>query len=600
MTQSDTGADELERGALRDQAKQATRLLRRAAAPDRGHLYWATLWLILAAGLEVAGPLLGKMLIDDHLLPREMDGPRMALLLAGLVLSGWIASWVRYRQLLRLSGLAMRSVQRLREWVYGHVLRLPMAFFDRAITGQLVSRVTNDTEAVKTLYIQVLFVMLDNSIVLIGTMIAMAWLDWRLMLIVLALVPAVAGIVWLYQRLSAPAVTRARALRSDINGQMAESIGGMTVLQASNAEARFGERFLATNRSHYTARVAELRANAFLLRPALDLLNVALLALVIFAFGQRQIGAVEVGVLYAFVSYIARVVEPLIQITMQFSGLQQAVVAAARVNTLLGEAGAPEHALGRAADGAAFDAAAPAVRIRHLEFAYVPGQPVLHDLSLDVPQGAFFGIVGHTGSGKSTLLSLLLRYYVVEQGSIEIGGLSLASIGNERFRNEVGLVPQDPFILAASARENIDMGRGLPLERLQAAAKAAHAHDFIAALEDGYDTQLGEGGSRLSSGQKQLIAIARALAGEPRILLLDEATSRIDSATEQIVQQALEELRGKVTIIAIAHRLSTIREADRIVVLNHGKITEAGAHEELMRIEGGLYQRLYLLQQIAV
>jgi len=590
----------VERGELRDQAKLATRLLRRAAAPERRHLIVATLWLILAAGLEVIGPLLGKALIDDHLLPRRLDWPQMALLLGGLVLTGWIASWVRYLQLIRLSGLAMRSVQRLREWVYSHVLRLPMAFFDRAITGQLVSRVTNDTEAVKTLYIQVLYVMLDNSIVLVGTMVAMAWLDWRLMLIVLALVPAVAGIVWLYQRLSAPAVTRARALRSDINAQMAESIGGMSVLQASNAELRFGERFLKTNRSHYTARLAELRANAFLLRPALDLLNVALLALVIFAFGQRDVGAVEVGVLYAFVSYIARVVEPLIQITMQFSGLQQAVVAAARVNTLLDEAGAPEHAAGRALDDAAFAADAPAVRVRNLQFAYVAGQPVLHDLSLDVPQGAFFGIVGHTGSGKSTLLSLLLRYYVADQGSIEIGGLPLAGIGNERFRNEVGLVPQDPFILAASARENIDMGRGLPLERLQVAARAAHAHDFIAALEDGYETQLGEGGSRLSSGQKQLIAIARALAGAPRILLLDEATSRIDSATEQIVQEALEELRGKVTIIAIAHRLSTIRQADRIIVLNHGRITEAGPHEALMRIDGGLYQRLYLLQQIAV
>ncbi|MDY0978009.1 ABC transporter transmembrane domain-containing protein [Massilia sp. CFBP9012] len=590
----------VERGELRNQAKLATRLLRRAAAPEKRHLAVATLWLILAAAFEVMGPLLGKALIDDHLLPRNLDWTQMTLLLGGLVVTGWISSWVRYLQLIRLSGLAMRSVQRLREWVYGHVLRLPMAFFDRAITGQLVSRVTNDTEAVKTLYIQVLYVMLDNSIVLIGTMIAMAWLDWRLMLIVLTLVPAVVGIVWLYQRLSAPAVTRARALRSDINAQMAESIGGMSVLQASNAEVRFGERFLGTNRNHYTARVAELRANAFLLRPALDLLNVALLALVIFAFGQREVGAVEVGVLYAFVSYIARVVEPLIQITMQFSGLQQAVVAAARVNTLLDEAGAPEHDPKRAHDDSVFSATAPAVRVRNVEFAYVAGQPVLHDLSLDVPQGAFFGIVGHTGSGKSTLLSLLLRYYVADKGSIEIGGLPLAGIGNERFRNEVGLVPQDPFILAATARENIDMGRGLPLERLQAAARAAHAHDFITALEDGYETQLGEGGSRLSSGQKQLIAIARALAGEPRILLLDEATSRIDSATEQIVQEALEELRGKVTIIAIAHRLSTIREADRIIVLNHGKITEAGPHEELMRIEGGLYQRLYLLQQIAV
>jgi ATP-binding cassette subfamily B protein/ATP-binding cassette subfamily C protein/ATP-binding cassette subfamily B multidrug efflux pump len=481
------------------------------------------------------------------------------------------------------------------------VLRLPMAFFDRAITGQLVSRVTNDTEAVKTLYIQVLFVILDSGIVLLGTTAAMAWLDWHLMLIVLALVPAVLGIVWLYQRLSAPAVTRARALRSDINGQMAESIGGMSVLQANNAQDRFGARFADTNRAHYKARLSELRANALLLRPALDLLNVVLLAVVIYSFGQRSMNAVEVGVLYAFISYIARVVEPLIQITMQFSGLQQAVVATSRVAALLDEPEAPEHTAGRGDSARVPDRdGMPAVRVQHLTFAYVPGQPVLHDLSLDIPQGAFFGIVGHTGSGKSTLLSLLLRYYSPGQGSIEINGEPLAAIGNERFRSEVGLVPQDPFLLAASARENIDMGRGLPQARIEEAARAAHAHDFIAALEQGYDTSLGEGGSRLSTGQKQLIAIARALAGRPRVLLLDEATSHIDSQTEQIVQEALDELRGKVTIIAIAHRLSTIRDADRIVVLNHGRIAEAGSHEALMRMEGGIYQRLYMLQQLSV
>jgi ATP-binding cassette, subfamily B, multidrug efflux pump len=588
-------------GQIRQQARQATRLLRRAAWPDREHLWWAIFWLVLSAGLEVLGPLLGQKLIDDHLLPHHLDWPRMALLLAGVLVFGWAASWLRFLQLVRLSGLAMRSVQRLREWVYGHVLRLPMAFFDRAITGQLVSRVTNDTEAVKTLYIQVLFVILDSGIVLVGTTAAMAWLDWRLMLIVLALVPAVLGIVWLYQRLSAPAVTRARALRSDINGQMAESIGGMSVLQANNAQARFGERFAATNRAHYKARLSELRANALLLRPALDMLNVVLLAVVIYSFGQRSMSGVEVGVLYAFISYIARVVEPLIQITMQFSGLQQAVVATSRVAALLDEPEAPEHATSRA-DGTSAPPrdGVPAVRVQHLTFAYAPGQPVLHDLSLDIPHGAFFGIVGHTGSGKSTLLSLLLRYYTPGQGSIEINGEPLAAIGNERFRAEVGLVPQDPFLLAASARENIDMGRGLPQSRIEEAARAAHAHGFIAALEQGYDTPLGEGGSRLSTGQKQLIAIARALAGQPRVLLLDEATSHIDSQTEQIVQEALDELRGRVTIVAIAHRLSTIRDADRIVVLNHGRIAESGTHESLMQIDGGLYQRLYLLQQLAV
>jgi ATP-binding cassette subfamily B protein/ATP-binding cassette subfamily C protein/ATP-binding cassette subfamily B multidrug efflux pump len=588
-----------EKQTAREQTKRALGLLQRASAPDIRHLYWAVLWLALAAGMEVIGPLLGKRLIDEHLLPHHLDWPRMSLLLGGVLVTGWIATGLRYLQLVRLSGVAMRSVQRLREQVYGHVLRLPMAFFDRAITGQLVSRVTNDTEAVKGLYIQVLFVILDSTIVLVGTVAAMAWLDWRLMSIVVALLPFVLVIVWAYQRLSAPAVTRARQLRSDINAQIAESIGGMSVLQANNAEQRFGKRFAKTNDEHYIQRMAEIRANAWLLRPALDMLNALLLAAVILMFGQREMSAAEVGVLYAFINYIARVIEPLIQITMQFSQLQQSVVATARVAILLDEAEAPEHSQQARHPRSAANDAALAVQIRDLDFAYVDKQTVLHWLSLDIPQGAFFGIVGHTGSGKSTLLSLLLRYYPAPHGSILMNGMPLDEIDNDQFRADVGLVPQDPFLLAASARENIDMGRGLTQQQIEAAARAAHAHGFIMAMEEGYDTVLGEGGSRLSSGQKQLIAIARALAGQPRILLLDEATSRIDSQTEQVVQQALNELRGRVTIIAIAHRLSTIRDADQIVVLNHGRIDEKGPHDALMQIEGGLYQRLYLLQQLA-
>ena len=580
-----------DRTAQPGERRAAMALLWRAAAPDRLELRRAILWLVVAGLLEAVGPLLGKHLIDEYLVPRQLDWGAMGLLLAGVFVVGAASSTLVYLQLVRLAGLAMRSVKRLREQVYGHVLSLPMAFFDKAITGQLVSRITNDTEQVKQLYVQVLFVMLGSLTTLFGALVAMAWLDWRLMLIVLLLMPAVIVNVWLYQHYSSRAVTRSRELRSEINAQMAESISGMSVLQATGAARRFGARFDTTNGAHYDARLGELRANAWLLRPALDLLNVVLTAAVIWAFGLQSLGAVEVGVLYAFVSYIARVADPLIQITMQFSQLQQAMIAAARVNTLLEQAAPPRLAQGRELE-------AGAVRVCDVTFGYDPAQPVLHDLRLDVPAGGFYGIVGHTGSGKSTLLSLLLRFYRAQTGRIEFDGIPIEQIGDAAYRAQVGLVPQEPFLLAASARENIDMGRGLDEETLVAAAQAARCHGFICALEDGYDTPLGEGGARLSSGQKQLVAVARALAGKPRVLFLDEATSRIDSETEQIVQQALTELHGKVTIIAIAHRLSTIRAADRIVVLNHGRIAEQGTHDALMTIAGGIYQRLYLLQQI--
>ena len=568
-------------------------LLLEAAAPEKSQLRRGVGWLLAAASLEALGPIMSKYFIDVYLLPRHFDLPAMGLLLTLLLLTGWAASWIRFAQLTRMAGIARRSVLRLRERVYAHVLALPMAFFDKAITGQLVSRVTNDTEAVNMLYRQVLYVMLDSSIVVLGSLIAMAWLDWRLMLIVAMLVPAMLIIITIYQRLSGPAVARSRQLRSDINAQMAESMAGMAVLQSAGAAPRFAQRFELTNAAHLGARLEELRANAWLLRPALDLLNVLLVVTVIYGFGKREMSGLEVGLLYAFLSYIGRVVDPLIQITMQFGQLQQSMVAASRVRTLLQET-APVQATVTGREITQGD-----ISIEHLSFGYDPELPVLHELNLQIPAGSFVGIVGHTGSGKSTLLSLLLRFYSAQSGRIAIDGLPLSSIPDAAFRAAVGLVPQEPYLMAASARENIAMGRDISEAAIIAAAQAAKIDEFLAGLPQGYDTLLGAGGALVSTGQKQLIAMARALAGAPRILFLDEATANIDSATEQVVSEALEALRGQVTIVAIAHRLSTIRAADQIIVLNHGHLIERGSHAELMTHEGGLYQRLVQLQELA-
>jgi len=572
---------------------QSIGLLMEVAGPERPQLIRGGLWLLLAAALEVISPILGKRYIDHYLLPGHYDLGAMAGLLALVLFTGWAATWTRYAQLSRMAGVARRSVLRLRERVYAHVLALPMAFFDRAITGQLVSRVTNDTEAVNQLYRQVLYVMLDSSIVVIGCLVAMAFLDWRLMLIVATLVPAMVLIIKGYQRLSAPAVARTRQLRSDINAQMAESMAGMAVLQAAGAAGRFGERFEAVNAEHRVSRIAELRANAWLLRPALDLLNVLLLVTILYGFGRRDMSGLEVGLLYAFLSYIARVVEPLIQITMQFGQLQQSMVAASRVRALLEE----DEFRGPPQDGAPIERGA--IRIEGLTFGYDAARPVLHGLDVDMPAGSFTGIVGHTGSGKSTLLSLLLRFYTAQQGRISIDGQPLEGVPDAAFRDAVGLVPQEPFLLSASVRDNIAMGRpGISNEAVEAAARDARAHDFITALPQGYDTKLGEGGARVSSGQRQLLAMARALAGSPRILFLDEATSNVDSETEARIGAALAALHGRVTVVAIAHRLSTIRAADQILVLNHGRLQERGTHEALMGVEGGLYRRLVELQTL--
>jgi ATP-binding cassette subfamily B protein/ATP-binding cassette subfamily C protein/ATP-binding cassette subfamily B multidrug efflux pump len=224
---------------------------------------------------------------------------------------------------------------------------------------------------------------------------------------------------------------------------------------------------------------------------------------------------------------------------------------------------------------------------------------VLHGVNVDIPAGSFTGIVGHTGSGKSTLLSLLLRFYTAQQGRISVDGQLLQAVPDAAFREAVGLVPQEPFLLSASVRENIAMGRpGVSDAAVEQAARDARAHDFIAALPQGYDTRLGEGGARVSAGQKQLLAMARALAGAPRLLFLDEATSNVDSETEARIGEALAALHGRVTVIAIAHRLSTIRAADQILVLNHGRLAERGAHEALMGLDGGLYRRLVELQTL--
>ncbi|GAA4899300.1 ABC transporter ATP-binding protein [Ferrimonas pelagia] len=551
------------------------------------------LLLLLATALDVVGPLLAKIYIDDYLLTGDLRWQLILQLLLIYLLCQLGAGAFRYLQALSFTKMALNAVTDIRKRAFARVMRLPMRYFDHARTGQLVSRITNDTEAIKDLYVQFLSNVLGNAVMLLGILVAMALLDLTLMMIALALVPAVITIIYLYQRLSGPAVAQSRVQRAEINGSLNESIGGMAVIQASNQSERFLRHFGQINDHYYRSRLRTVFASGLLLRPAIDLLSITTTVGILWLFGQQVVaGVAEIGVLYAFLNYMARFTEPLAEITQRFNLYQQAMVAGDRVAKLLDE---PEARYGE--QQAQLDNGS--MTLTGLSFGYLPAKTVLHDIDLKVPDGGFYAIAGHTGSGKSTLLSLLLGFYPAPRGSVLIGGSDIHDLAQSALRHGIGLILQEPFVLADSVRANIDMGRGLSEQQVQSAARKAHLHQAILQLPQGYATTLGEGGLRLSTGQRQQLIIARALAGEPRILLLDEATANIDSETEQVVQQALARLRGEITIIAVAHRLSTIKQADHIVLLSHGRISEQGDHRQLMALEGGTYRAMYELQQQA-
>jgi ATP-binding cassette subfamily B protein/ATP-binding cassette subfamily C protein/ATP-binding cassette subfamily B multidrug efflux pump len=579
----------------RNQARRAFALLFDYIHRDRPLLVKALILLVLATAADVTGPLLTKVYIDRYLLPDKLRWPPVAMLLGTYLLVQLLAAWLRFHQTMKFTDMALLAVQDIRERAFQRALHLPLRWFDRAITGQIVSRITNDTESIKDLYVQFLSVVLTNSVLLVGILIAMALLDPLLMLIALLMVPAVIGLIWLYQRASGAAVSRQRQLRSEINGLLGESISGMDVIQASGQQERFIGRFETLNRAYYHSRLQTIRISAALLRPAIDLMSVLVLLAVIWSFGLQPVEqTLEIGVLYAFINLLGRFTEPLAEITQRFNLYQQAMIAGQRVQALLDEAEDPSLS-----QGGSGTITRGQVQVRQLGFGYQPDQPVLRGISFDLAPGQFLGIAGPTGSGKSTLLSLLLRYYTPDRGEIRIDGHPLQALSNAALRAGIGLIPQEPFIVAGSIRDNIDMGRGLTDAAIEQAAAQAHLLPLIRQLPEGMHTPLGERGTRLSTGQRQQLVIARALAGSPRILLLDEATASVDSETEQVVQRALHELHGRVSLIVIAHRLSTIREADNILLLVNGEIVESGPHRALMQIEQGRYARLYRLQQQA-
>lgn len=567
----------------------------RYALRDRKLLRQTLLLLLIATAADVAGPLLIKVFLDHYVIPGNWQLDSILWLGIAYIFFMIVAAGSNYLQAVRLNIIAQHSVQTLREQVFAKVMMLPLSHFDHTPTGSMISRITNDTESIKELYVNVVGSFIQNMMRILGVIIAMAILDWQLMIICLLFVPVVAIVMWFYQRLSAPLFHKARGLLSDINAKLHESISGIKILQLTGQENRFRRSFASLAENHYQARRRTAHLDAWLLRPLVDLLQLLILAGLLFTFGYSSLNnPVEIGVIYAFVAYLGRFSEPLIEITQRLNLYQQAIVAGERVFELLDtEVKEPKRDVqARISKGD--------IEFDHIHFSYDNNQKVINNISLMIPAGKFHSIIGHTGSGKSTLTQLLLRFYTPQQGMIRIDGQPLTLFSETELRRAIGIVQQDPFIFNSSIRNNIILGGKLDGKEIDDAtlihaAKQAGLHQHVLRLPQAYDTLLDERGSNFSTGQRQLLALARALVHRPQILILDEATANIDSHTEAEIQQALMKLHGKVTLLVIAHRLSTIEKADEIIVLHQGEIVQRGDHRTLLK-QSGIYQHLHQMQ----
>lgn len=557
-------------------------------SPWRKPLGVAVIMLWVAAAAEVSGPLLISYFIDNMVAKNNLPLGMVAGLVAAYLGLQVLAASLHYAQSLLFNRAAVGVVQQLRTDVMDAALRQPLSEFDTQPVGQLISRVTNDTEVIRDLYVTVVATVLRSAALIGAMLVAMFSLDWHMALVAILIFPAVLVVMVIYQRYSTPIVRRVRAYLADINDGFNEVINGMSVIQQFRQQARFGERMGEASRSHYLARMQTLRLDGFLLRPLLSLFSALILCGLLMLFSFTSAGTIEVGVLYAFISYLGRLNEPLIELTTQQSMLQQAVVAGERVFELMD---GPRQRYGQDPR----PLASGQIDVEDVSFAYRDDNLVLQNVSLSVPSRSFVALVGHTGSGKSTLASLLMGYYPLSQGEIRLDGRPLRSLSHSVLRQGVAMVQQDPVVMADSFLANVTLGRDISEEQVWQALETVQLAELARGMSEGIHTQLGEQGNTLSVGQKQLLALARVLVATPQILILDEATASIDSGTEQAIQQALAAVREHTTLVVIAHRLSTIVEADTILVLHRGQAVERGTHQQLLAAQGRYWQ-MYQLQ----
>lgn len=513
----------------------------------------------------------------------------LSLIYVLLLLAAAGLNWI---QQILLQRSAHKIIKRMRLDVFTHLQRLPVRYFDQTPIGKIVSRVTNDTETIRDLYLGVLARVFSGIITMAGILVAMFFLDYRLGLVSLIIIPIVYFWIQLFQKLATKNNFKVRSLVADMNGQLNENIQTMPIIQAYAREKEVLAEFEQKNEENYQTRAKLLRLDALMSHNLSYFLKNLTLALLIWVVGGKSLmngSFLSLGILYAYIDYVSRLFEPVTQIMNQLSPLQQALVSADRMFQLLDEKG-------EAVEQGRVPRFKGAVSFKDVEFSYEAGNPVLREIQIDALPGATIALVGHTGSGKSSIMNLLMRFYDPSKGQLLIDGQDVTRLPKQAVREHMGIVLQDPFLFTGTIRSNITLGNpDISEERVRQAIEAVGADRFIDRLPNGLDEPVIEKGATLSAGERQLISFARALAFDPAILVLDEATASVDSETEAVIQDALLTLtKGRTTFI-IAHRLSTIKDADEILVLDHGQIVERGPHDVLLAMSG-IYAKMYALQ----
>ena len=533
-------------------------------------------------------PLVASHFIDQYLGNLSQFAVTVLIAYYGLYI---LQTLIQYIGNLLFARVSYSIVRDIRKDAFDNMEKLGMSYFDKTPSGSIVSRLTNDTETISDMFSGLLSSFISAIFIFVTTLYTMMVLDFRLTGLVLLFLPLIFILVNLYRKKSVKIIEKTRSFLSDINSKLAESIEGIRIIQAFNQEKRLQEEFDEINEEHYVYANRSVALDALFLRPAMSLLKLLGYAVLMAYFGYRGLYiGMTAGTMYAFIQYINRLFDPLIEVTQNFSILQTSMVSAWRVFALIDQSNyEPVQADSELAirEGN--------IRFEHVCFSYDGVNQILDDISFSVKKGETIAFVGHTGSGKSSIINVLMRFYEFQSGRVLIDNVDIRNYSHQELRKNMGLVLQEPFLYHGTIKSNIAMYQEISDEEVKAAAEFVDADAFIQELPQGYNSPVSERGSSFSTGQRQLLAFARTVASQPKILILDEATANIDSETESLVQNSLEKMRKGRTTIAIAHRLSTIQDANCIYVLDKGRIIESGTHEELLTL-GGTYHKMYSLQ----